>query len=171
MPEKVKTYRQNRPEEWLEKHPQERWRCDIFAEDGSDHHGVGATPEQATANARRASRRWSPSFYDCVPETSKKRAIRDWAHRALAYVHAEAPVVRFYEPLRTFALTGPSDSACVTAPEPVPVGTYWRQSVRVEHGPGHIRAYRIAFDDEDFLFAPSENLYFEKRKTDENARA
>jgi hypothetical protein len=47
----IKTYRQARPADYLKAHPTERWRCDIFPDDGSDHHGIGATEASAVANA------------------------------------------------------------------------------------------------------------------------
>ena len=54
MATKVQTYQQDRPEEWLKENPKERWRCDIFPADGSDHHGVGKTEAEAMLNASSA---------------------------------------------------------------------------------------------------------------------
>lgn len=48
---KIKTYRQDRPADYLKAHPTERWRCDIYPDDGSDHHGVGPTEASALSNA------------------------------------------------------------------------------------------------------------------------
>lgn len=59
MTTRIKTYRQERPADWLRENPGERWRCDIFPEDGSDHHGVGATEAEALLNAALAWRRWT----------------------------------------------------------------------------------------------------------------
>jgi hypothetical protein len=56
---KIKTYPQDRPSEWLKENPQERWRCDIFPGDGSDHHGIGATEAEAIFNASLAYRKWT----------------------------------------------------------------------------------------------------------------
>lgn len=56
---KVKTYPQDRPEDWLQSNPGERWRCDIYPDDGSDHHGVGATEAEAILNASQAYVLWS----------------------------------------------------------------------------------------------------------------
>lgn len=58
QPSKIKTYIQDRPADWLKDHPQERWRCDIFPADGSDHHGVGATEAEAVMNAVVAYLKW-----------------------------------------------------------------------------------------------------------------
>lgn len=55
----IHTYQQDRPEEWLEKHPQQRWRCDIFPDDGSDHHGIGKTEAEALHNASLHYLQWS----------------------------------------------------------------------------------------------------------------
>lgn len=56
---RIVTYRQDRPADWLKDHPHETWRCDIFPEDGSDHHGVGALEAQAIMNAAMAFLKWS----------------------------------------------------------------------------------------------------------------
>jgi hypothetical protein len=58
QPSKIKTYLQDRPADWLKDHPHERWRCDIFVTDGSDHHGIGATEPEALMNASMAYLRW-----------------------------------------------------------------------------------------------------------------
>lgn len=57
-PSKIKTYIQDRPADWLKDNPHERWRCDIFVPDGSDHHGIGATEAEALMNASMAYLRW-----------------------------------------------------------------------------------------------------------------
>lgn len=44
-------------------HPQERWRCDIFPQDGSDHHGVGLTEAEALLNASMAYHRYLQKHY------------------------------------------------------------------------------------------------------------
>lgn len=59
MATKIKTYRQNIPADWLKENPSETWRCDIFPDDGSDHHGVGAIEAEALLNATMAYLRWS----------------------------------------------------------------------------------------------------------------
>ena len=56
---KIRTYMQDRTEEWLKKYPDEKWQCDIFPHDGSDHHGIGATEAEAIHNASLAYLRWS----------------------------------------------------------------------------------------------------------------
>lgn len=59
-PSKIKTYLQpDRSPEWLKDNPHERWRCDIFPVDGSDHHGIGATEAEALMNATMAYLRWT----------------------------------------------------------------------------------------------------------------
>jgi hypothetical protein len=58
MASHIRTYRQDRPAEYLTENPNERWRCDIFPPDGSDHHGVGATEAMAIINAALAYLRW-----------------------------------------------------------------------------------------------------------------
>lgn len=55
---KIETYPRVRPGSWLKDHPEERWQCDIFPADGSDHHGIGATESEAIMNAALAYRRW-----------------------------------------------------------------------------------------------------------------
>lgn len=60
-PSKIKTYQQDRPADWLKDNPQERWRCDIFPTDGSDHHGTGPTEPEAIMNAALAHLRWIKS--------------------------------------------------------------------------------------------------------------
>lgn len=52
-PARITTYQQRRPKEW-----QERWRCDIYPDDGSDHHGFGATEAEALQHAAAAYRSW-----------------------------------------------------------------------------------------------------------------
>jgi hypothetical protein len=47
----IRTYRQERDEEFLKERPAERWRCDIFPGDGTDHHGVGSTESMALVSA------------------------------------------------------------------------------------------------------------------------
>lgn len=54
----MKTYRPDHPDDYLKARPRERWRCDIVSGDGMDHHGVGATPDEAEANARNALEVW-----------------------------------------------------------------------------------------------------------------
>lgn len=58
QPSKIKTYLQDRSADWLKDHPRERWRCDIFPADGSDHHGIGATEAEALMNASMAYLKW-----------------------------------------------------------------------------------------------------------------
>ena len=53
-PATVRTYQQAGLREY-----QERWRCDIFPDDGSDHHGVGSTEAEAIWNAACAYMRWT----------------------------------------------------------------------------------------------------------------
>lgn len=55
---KIETYRQNRPKDWLKQHPEEKWRCDIFPDDGSDHHGTASTEAEAMLNASIAYLQW-----------------------------------------------------------------------------------------------------------------
>ncbi len=50
----TKTYPQDRPKDFLKENPSEKWRCDIWVGDGSDHHGVGATEAEAQYNAKLA---------------------------------------------------------------------------------------------------------------------
>ena len=57
-PARIKTYVQDRPVDWLREDPRERWRCDIYPADGSDHHGVGPTEAEAILNATLAYLRW-----------------------------------------------------------------------------------------------------------------
>lgn len=57
-PSKIKTYLQDRSADWLKDNPHERWRCDIFPVDGSDHHGIGATEAEAILNASMAYLKW-----------------------------------------------------------------------------------------------------------------
>lgn len=47
----IRTYPQEMPADWLKENPTEKWRCDIFPGDGSDHHGIGATEAEALLNA------------------------------------------------------------------------------------------------------------------------
>lgn len=54
----IKAYKQDRPADWLEKNPQEKWRCDISS-NGRDYHGTGATESEATRNAKLAYREWT----------------------------------------------------------------------------------------------------------------
>lgn len=56
---KINTYERGRPERWLKDNPQDRWQCDIFPDDGSDHHGIGATEAEAISNAALAYRRYA----------------------------------------------------------------------------------------------------------------
>lgn len=51
MSAKIRTYLQDRTPDFLRENPGQRWRCDIFPADGSDHHGVGATEGAAILNA------------------------------------------------------------------------------------------------------------------------
>jgi hypothetical protein len=51
MTTKIRTYKQDRTRDYLRDHPQERWRCDIYPDDGSDYHGVGRTEAEALRNA------------------------------------------------------------------------------------------------------------------------
>ena len=57
-PATVRTYLQDRPKDYIRENPQERWRCDIYPDDGSDHHGVGSTEAEAIWNAACAYMRW-----------------------------------------------------------------------------------------------------------------
>jgi hypothetical protein len=57
-PAKILTYRQERPADFIREYPHEKWRCDIFPADGSDHHGVGPTEAEALFNATLAYLRW-----------------------------------------------------------------------------------------------------------------
>jgi hypothetical protein len=57
-PAKILTYRQERPADFIREYPHEKWRCDIFPADGSDHHGVGSTEAEAIFNATLAYLRW-----------------------------------------------------------------------------------------------------------------
>ena len=50
-PAKIRTYRQERPADYIRENPQECWRCDIYPDDGSDHHGVGSTEAEVIWNA------------------------------------------------------------------------------------------------------------------------
>ena len=56
---RIVTYRQDRPKDFLRENPQETWRCDIYAADGSTHHGVGAIEAKAVLNAATAFIKWS----------------------------------------------------------------------------------------------------------------
>ncbi len=47
----IKTYRQDRPADWLRENPNETWRCDIYAEGGSEHHGIGSIEADALLSA------------------------------------------------------------------------------------------------------------------------
>jgi hypothetical protein len=58
MSAEIKTYKQDRPKDWLRENPQETWRCDIFPKDGSDHHGVGETESVAILHAAAAYVGW-----------------------------------------------------------------------------------------------------------------
>ena len=58
MATRIKTYKQDRPKEWLKDHPHERWRCDIFPDDGSEHHGIGETEADAIWQAGFAYMNW-----------------------------------------------------------------------------------------------------------------
>jgi hypothetical protein len=59
MSSKIRTFRQDRPKDWLQEHPEETWRCDIFPPDGSDHHGIGPTEAQAIMSAAFAYLGWT----------------------------------------------------------------------------------------------------------------
>jgi len=54
MKVEVRTYKQKLPSDWLKHHPTEKWRCDMYSDDGSDHHGVGETEGEAFINAALA---------------------------------------------------------------------------------------------------------------------
>lgn len=54
MATEIKTYPQDRPKKWLMENPHEKWRCDIYPADGSDHHGVGGSEAEAIHNASLA---------------------------------------------------------------------------------------------------------------------
>lgn len=56
---RITSYRQDRPKEWLKDHPEEAWRCDIYPDDGSDHHGIGRTEAEAIHNANLSYLRWT----------------------------------------------------------------------------------------------------------------
>ena len=58
MTTRITTYKQDRPKEWLKDNPHERWRCDIFPDDGSDHHGIGKTEAEAIWWASQAYMNW-----------------------------------------------------------------------------------------------------------------
>ena len=58
MTTKIKTYRQDRDAIYLEENPHETWRCDIFPDDRSDHHGVGSTESFAIMQAALAYCQW-----------------------------------------------------------------------------------------------------------------
>ena len=51
MPTEIRTFKQDRPADYLRENPDETWRCDIFADDGSDHHGIGHIEGEAIMNA------------------------------------------------------------------------------------------------------------------------
>lgn len=55
---KIKLYVQKRPWEWLRSNPHEKWRCDIQAEDGSEHHGVGYNEAEALFRASLSYLKW-----------------------------------------------------------------------------------------------------------------
>lgn len=54
MAAKIRIYQQDRPKDWLRDNPHETWRCDIYPNDGSDHHGIGRTEAEALMNASSA---------------------------------------------------------------------------------------------------------------------
>jgi len=56
MGTRIDTYQQDRPAEWLQRHPQERWRCDLYPTNGGDFHGVGHDEAEAILNAALAYR-------------------------------------------------------------------------------------------------------------------
>jgi hypothetical protein len=58
MATKIKTYLQDLPKDWLKRKPHEKWRCDIFPDDWSDHHGVAETEAGAIHNASLAYLSW-----------------------------------------------------------------------------------------------------------------
>lgn len=55
----IRTYRQERDKEYLEEHPTEKWRCDLYPSPGLDFHGVGRTEAEAIFNAALAYRHYS----------------------------------------------------------------------------------------------------------------
>jgi hypothetical protein len=67
MPSKITTYRQDRTKEWLRVYPRERWRCDIFPEDGSDHHGIGETEAAAIYHASISYLHWIGKNIEAAP--------------------------------------------------------------------------------------------------------
>jgi hypothetical protein len=64
MATEIMTYPQAMPKEWLKKHPNQKWRCDIYPDDNSDHHGVSETEAGAIHEASLA--------YLCWTDLSKK---------------------------------------------------------------------------------------------------
>lgn len=54
----VRSRLQDRPVKFIDENPQQKWRCDIFAHDGSDHHGIGRNESEAMLNAVLAYRRY-----------------------------------------------------------------------------------------------------------------
>lgn len=57
-PTQIRVYRNTYNEEWLAAHPDQRWQCDIYPSDGSDHHGLGATEAEAVLNAAMHYRKY-----------------------------------------------------------------------------------------------------------------
>jgi len=58
-PSKIRTHLQERSPEMLRLAPQERWRCDIFLTNNSDHHGIGKTEAEAIMNAALSYLEWT----------------------------------------------------------------------------------------------------------------
>ncbi len=48
---KIRAYKQVIPQDILQERPQETWRCDLYPNDMSRHHGIGATESEAVLNA------------------------------------------------------------------------------------------------------------------------
>jgi len=90
-PSRIETYRQNRTAEYLEKYPGETWRADIFASDGSDHHGVGSTEATALLGAATAYARHRMAGRDVTQ--AEIRALKERAARPIvgAGSHEPAP--------------------------------------------------------------------------------
>lgn len=61
MATRIKTSVQHwdRPTDWRARNKHRAWRCDIFTDDGSDHHGEGATEAEAIYKASLAYLKWA----------------------------------------------------------------------------------------------------------------
>ena len=60
---KIRTYEQTRPKDWLKDHPDERWRCDIYPDNGGSFHGVGQTEAKALMRAAAAYMDWTQALH------------------------------------------------------------------------------------------------------------